>query len=340
MEKTVITTIIPTCNRPETLKRAIESVLHQIHPGIKICIYDNSSDDRTEKMVNALWGSDPRIHYWKHPVPISAQENFSFGMSQVTTPFFSFLADDDVLLPDFYQLALSLFERFPDAHFFLGSTLNISDKGVIRGVPANAWDNKEYYLPHEGIIPIIRNYINWTGAVFRITVRDQVGEIDQTIKIIDFDFVLRAASMCSFVFSKIPCALFIEHSASYSGNASLKLIWPGLELIEEKILKTLSDNEPLAVLFHQEMQQHLRCLLRHFLVRSFLKSERAECEKIIQIYNEKFGKKKWHSFLLQALKSRSTHRLFSSLIKLRRGLIGFKTTFQYFRLYHVVKSVQ
>ena len=99
----LITTIIPTYRRPTLLKRAIESVLQQAYPHFQVWVLDNASGDETAEVVTQLTQQDKRVKYYCHPENVGAFNNFQYGLEQVSTPFFSFLSDDDMLLPDFYQ---------------------------------------------------------------------------------------------------------------------------------------------------------------------------------------------------------------------------------------------
>src|SRR5689334_15432360 len=98
-ELSQITTIIPTYRRPQLLRRAIQSVLNQTYPHFQLWVYDNASGDETADVVAEFMQKDPRVKYHCHPHNIGAVANFNYGMAQVTTAYFSFLSDDDVVLP-------------------------------------------------------------------------------------------------------------------------------------------------------------------------------------------------------------------------------------------------
>ena len=101
----LVTTIIPTFRRPILVRRAIISALSQTLSDLRVSVYDNGSDDETEATVRDLQSIDSRIDYYRHPSNIGALNNFNFGLSRVESDYFSFLSDDDFLLPDFYELA-------------------------------------------------------------------------------------------------------------------------------------------------------------------------------------------------------------------------------------------
>ena len=115
MSKPEITTIIPTYKRPRLLKRAIASVQAQNYEHLKICIYDNASADETETVITELMKEDPRISYVKRETNIGAVNNMVDASMRVTTPLYSVLNDDDLLLPGFYTAAVEAFEHFPSA---------------------------------------------------------------------------------------------------------------------------------------------------------------------------------------------------------------------------------
>ena len=124
-----ITTIIPTFRRPRLLKRALRSVLNQTYPHFRVCGYDNASGDETAAAVAETAQGDPRVQYHCHPENIGLCRNFLFGQERVETPYFSFLSDDDILLPNFYQDALEGFQKFPEAAFSaLGMVLMNADE--------------------------------------------------------------------------------------------------------------------------------------------------------------------------------------------------------------------
>ena len=151
----LITAIIPTYKRPQRLKKAIESVLNQTFPLFEVWIFDNHSGDETEEVVWTFQKSDPRVHYCKHKVNIGAVANFNFGLKQVCTPFFSFLSDDDVLLPTFYETSLTVFKKFPQAGFVCGSVILANESGTVINVTTLSWKEREYYEPPDGLFEMI-----------------------------------------------------------------------------------------------------------------------------------------------------------------------------------------
>lgn len=222
----MITTIIPTFRRPERLRRAIASALDQTYPNIRVCVYDNASGDGTAEVVAEMARQDPRVHYVCHPENIGSRANFQYGLDEVATPYFSFLSDDDVLLPDFYATALEKLENRPDAAFWGGTTIVMTDDGTIRD--ATHWPEAHYAAPDGLLAMIANNYLIWTSVLFRSDPVCSIGGLDPDVGApIDTDFMLRLAARFSFLTSPDPVAIWTCHPGSSAVMADPAFIWPG-----------------------------------------------------------------------------------------------------------------
>jgi len=235
--KSLITTIIPTYRRPKMLQRAIRSVLSQTYPHFQVCVYDNASGDETASVVTEIAKVDSRVKYYCHSENIVASKNFIYGMEHVETPFFSFLSDDDIILPGFYQTAMEGFENFPDAMFSAGATIHMTNKGKITSVPLSAWQRDGYYIPPDGLLEMLeKGHPEWTAILFRKKVIEKIGLFDQNVGgILDLVFELRIAARFPIVVSRKPCAILVIHPLSSGTLADfLSMWWPGW-------LKTISN---------------------------------------------------------------------------------------------------
>jgi glycosyltransferase involved in cell wall biosynthesis len=238
--KPLITTIIPTYHRPRLLRRAIESVLAQTYPDFQVCVYDNASRDETATVVRALAQADPRVKYHCHPENIGMFKNFLYGMERVDTPFFSFLSDDDLLLPAFYETALAGFEKCPEAILSVTPTILVDDQGSVVNVPLAAW-KPGFYRPPEGLRAMLKYApATWTGVLFRREVIEKVGMLDEGVgDPADLDFEYRAAARFPVVVSGQPGAIFSFRSSPLSDLLRFQASWPGWE----KMIRNLVEDE-------------------------------------------------------------------------------------------------
>jgi glycosyltransferase involved in cell wall biosynthesis len=86
---------LPTYNRADTLRRAIESVLCQDYPSLELIICDNASSDGTQQMCEHYAQADSRVIYCRQPVNRGPQENFRRALEESHGEFFMWLGDDD-----------------------------------------------------------------------------------------------------------------------------------------------------------------------------------------------------------------------------------------------------
>lgn len=236
-----VTTIIPTYRRPALLRRAIGSVLAQTWPHLRVCVYDNASGDQTAAVVAEFSDRDDRVQYHCHPENIGAFANFSYGLDAVATPYFSFLSDDDVLLPDFYQTAVTQLEPHPEAAFWGGTTLVMTEEGTVKDV--TDWP-AAYYTPPDGLLAMIENnHMIWTSVLFRTAKVATIGGLDPDVGApIDTDYMLRLAARLPFLTSPDPAAIWMSHPESNSVLGDPGFIWPGWL----KTVRNITDDESIA----------------------------------------------------------------------------------------------
>jgi glycosyltransferase involved in cell wall biosynthesis len=110
-----VSVCIPTYNRSEILKYAIESALNQTYTDFELIVCDDGSIDNTSEVV-AQW-NDPRIRYIQHPLNIGRSQNMRSGFEAAIGEYFVKFDDDDALTPEFLEKTVSLLETDPTLDF-------------------------------------------------------------------------------------------------------------------------------------------------------------------------------------------------------------------------------
>jgi len=87
----LISIIIPTFNRADWIKAAIESVLKQTYQNFELLIIDDGSTDNTKKIISFC---DKKIKYYfqKNKGPSAAR---NFGIKEANGKYICFLDSDD-----------------------------------------------------------------------------------------------------------------------------------------------------------------------------------------------------------------------------------------------------
>lgn len=97
----LVSVVMPTYNRPETFKVALESVMGQTYRNLEIIVADDGTDERTPELVRTL--EDPRITYQRNPTDIDALENSRLGFGAATGGLVAGCHDDDLWHPKFLE---------------------------------------------------------------------------------------------------------------------------------------------------------------------------------------------------------------------------------------------
>ncbi len=254
-----ITTLIPTFRRPALLKKAIGSVLSQTYTNFEIWVCDNASGDETPGVVASF--QDSRLHYHCHETNIGMIGNYQFSLSLIKTPFFSFLSDDDILFPNFFETAIGQFQKYPEAGFVAGSTIIATpDKKIVR-IPLDEWEREGKF---EGMSPLVGQYPVPTTVLFHSDILKHVSIDSDNPLFWDCDYLLQIASKFPYVISKKPCGLFLHHPDSFSNSQDL--------LHSEAAFKKLLARFPLK----SELEHDLNLCRRSFFVRFLLAGDTAK----------------------------------------------------------------
>lgn len=212
-----VSTVIPTFRRPALLEGAIKSVQQQTFRGLRICVFDNASGDDTEHVVKRMATDDKRIRYVRQPQNIGALANYNYGMNGVETEFFSLLADDDRLSPDFYRIAVRALDENPKAEFFCGRTMIHNESAGITQVSGLSWSAGLHNPDTQNVLHMLREHFISTGCLFRSRILDTVGKLGPSGSDRNY-MVVAAATHPFFVGTDVVSHLYV-HGDSFSGGA-------------------------------------------------------------------------------------------------------------------------
>ena len=98
-----VSVIIPTYNRAESLKRAIDSVLNQTYKNVEIIVVDDNNPNTTyreenEKSIKKYYGENEKVKYIKHPENKNGAAARNTGIRNATGKYITFLDDDDYFM--------------------------------------------------------------------------------------------------------------------------------------------------------------------------------------------------------------------------------------------------
>ena len=106
-----VSVIIPTHNRSELLRVAIQSVLNQTFEDFEIVVVDDASNDDTEDVVKGI--GDNRIEYIRHETNRGEGGTRNTGVKNSKGEYIAFLDDDDEWLADKLQRQVAILDHSP-----------------------------------------------------------------------------------------------------------------------------------------------------------------------------------------------------------------------------------
>jgi len=107
-EPPLVSVIVPTYNRPEMLKRAIESILSQTYPSIEIVVVNDAGDD-AEHIIRTL-NTRSDIVYIRHAANKGLAAARNTGIRAAHGKYIAYLDDDDVYYPDHIERLVTSLE--------------------------------------------------------------------------------------------------------------------------------------------------------------------------------------------------------------------------------------
>lgn len=107
----LVSVIIRTFERPNLLKKAIESVLNQTFKKFELIVIDDCSSDNTPEVVKAYANEDKRIRYIRNKVNIGHINTLNKAINAANGKYIALLDDDDVWLPQKLELQVSKMEK-------------------------------------------------------------------------------------------------------------------------------------------------------------------------------------------------------------------------------------
>jgi len=208
----LVSICIPTYNRPEYLRRAVESCLAQTYPHFEIIITDNSTNDDTAKIA-ARW-TDLRIRYYSNGGNIGPHPSAIRAKDLASGSHIKFLMDDDLLKPRCLELMVKALEENPTAAIAM-APMHLIDENDRRIFPRfygfRTMQYRYRYQVGDGLIErrrLLKDFLTRdypctvpSGIMFRAKALCQAGEFSSDYEFAgDLEFCMRLAAGWDFFY--------------------------------------------------------------------------------------------------------------------------------------------
>jgi len=207
----LVSVVLPTYNRAQTLARAIRSVLNQGHQNLEVIVVDDGSRDNTAEVMATF--DDPRVRYARLERNQGASAARNHGLSLARGDYIAFQDSDDEWLLDKLerQVAAAQEAGTPDVAVFHVKVVYGRDENRVYGPGRVCCVPRLSEAEHERDFVKIthrQNLMSPQTLMFSRSVLEKIGPFDHLLKnSVDWDFSLRLVRHAKVVFIDYPLVM-------------------------------------------------------------------------------------------------------------------------------------
>jgi GT2 family glycosyltransferase/ADP-heptose:LPS heptosyltransferase len=204
-QQPLVSVIIPTFNRQDSIKEALESVLAQTFQDFEAIVINDGGADVSE-VINTC-NHDERIVYLQHKENKGLAAARNTAIKAARGKYIAYLDDDDIYYPEHLEILVGFLEssdyKVAYTDSYQADQTRIADRYVTtRKEIIYSYDfNKEKFLIH--------NYIPVLNLVYRRDLLEDVGSFDETLSTHeDWELLIRLSRKYDFFHIKAVTAEF------------------------------------------------------------------------------------------------------------------------------------
>src|SRR3989344_6303605 len=193
--QSVVSVILPTHNRAQYIRRAMESALGQSYPNIELIVINDASTDNTREIISMVSLSNPKIIIVNNERNMGIVVSLNKGIKVAKGKYIARLDDDDIWCDEKkVEKQVTFLENNQDYGLVGGGVIKVDQSGreIIR-----------YFLPKEDEdirkVILTNNTFVHTSVLFRKDVFDKVGGYDHNFLFVeDWDLWMKMGTVGKF----------------------------------------------------------------------------------------------------------------------------------------------
>lgn len=211
-----VSVIIPTYKRPDTLDRAIRSVLDQSVKDVEVIVVDDNNPDTEGRALTEAkmtqFAEEPRVRYIKHERNKNGSAARNTGARAATGEWVAFLDDDDEYLPKKLESQLSALEGRDEEWACCYSKYATRKQGK---EPVESNEHREGNLYLEALMREF-HIASGSNLIVRKTAFDAINGFDESfIRNQDIEFLTRLLQKFKIAYSDY-CGLIVNLHTNHS----------------------------------------------------------------------------------------------------------------------------
>jgi len=161
-----VSVLIPTYNRENFLRLALESLVTQTSRDFEVIVYDNASTDGTKACVESFVDRLPLVRYVRQPVNVGYTANCIDCLNNAEGDYVKYLFDDDLLEPECIGVMATCLDDHPEVALVTSKRTRIDENGnPLPDIPATrgatAYDT--LFTGRELIEEVLKQRLNFIG---------------------------------------------------------------------------------------------------------------------------------------------------------------------------------
>jgi glycosyltransferase involved in cell wall biosynthesis len=204
----LLSIVIPTYNRVDSLYSLIDSIGHKNDPELEIVISDDHSDHEIFQKLKIHLSEYSNISLFRSAVRLGMVKNWNESINKARGEWICFICDDDLFHPNGVSRIIQLIKKITTASLVIQSPTITTEKEFLEpGVEA----------VRELNFPLV------SGNFWHRQITDRLGGFDERIKYSpDAEFWYRIAFNYPVVKIKEPFAKYISHEHNYAFTTWMK----------------------------------------------------------------------------------------------------------------------
>lgn len=124
IERAMVTVVLPVLNGASYLASAIDSILRQDYPDLKLLVIDDASTDDSGEIARGFALRDPRVEVYAHTSNLGPAACMNEGLAMCASKYLARMDADDIAFPSRIGKQVRFLDRHPDIDV-LGSAMRL-----------------------------------------------------------------------------------------------------------------------------------------------------------------------------------------------------------------------
>jgi glycosyltransferase involved in cell wall biosynthesis len=229
----IVTVIIPTWNRAETIEKAVYSALEQTMPEIEVLVCDDGSTDNTREIIHGI--QDERLHWIEGPRGGRPAIPRNRGINMANGEWIAFLDSDDAWMPEKLARQLEVAAEKNVKAVCTNANRFHPEKGII----GSYFKDVREIITFEDLLK--KNYVICSSSIIHHSLfKDVIGfpEEEELKAIEDYALWLRVATYSNFVFIADPLILYRDEELdSVRSQVKIKTTFQQKKIVNRNFLQ-------------------------------------------------------------------------------------------------------